>query len=92
MYIVVIAWIYVAVMMAVAEATSPAGSILGASITFVLYGLAPVALVIYLMSAPARRKALRAREQAQADAASAAQPDTGGHPSTDTVAPVRKEP
>ena len=92
MYLVVIAWIYVALMMAVAEATSPTGSVLGAVITFVLYGLAPVALVVYLMSTPARRKALRAREQAQDEATSTAQPDTGSHAATDAVAPVRKEP
>ncbi len=94
MYLVVIAWTYVALMMAVAEATSSTGSLLGAVITFVLYGFAPVALVVYLMSTPARRKAMRAREQAQeqAEAASVTQPDTSGHASADTVAPVRKEP
>ena len=35
MWIVAIAWMYVAMMMAVAEATSPQGSMLGAIITFV---------------------------------------------------------
>ena len=34
MYLVLIAWFYVAVMMAVAEATSPVGSVLGALVTF----------------------------------------------------------
>ena len=58
MYLVVIAWLYVTLMMAVAEATNTTGSILGAIITFVLYGLLPMALVVYLMSTPARRKAL----------------------------------
>lgn len=61
---------YVAVMMAVAEATSPQGSMLGAVITLLFYGVAPVALVMYLLSTPARRRALRAAE-AQADAARA---------------------
>jgi len=105
MYLVVIAWIYVALMMAVVEATSSNGTVIGAIVTFVLYGLAPVALVIYIMSTPARRKAMRFREAAEAaseraagpasagvDAASAAQPDTGGHAPADAVAPVRKEP
>ena len=35
--------------------------LLGALITFVLYGVGPVALVVYLMRAPARRKAIKAR-------------------------------
>ena len=61
MYLVVIAWIYVVLMMSVAEATNSNGTVLGALITFVLYGLAPVALVVYLMGAPARSKALKKR-------------------------------
>lgn len=61
MYLIVIAWIYVVLMMSVAEATASTGTLLGALITFVLYGLAPVALVVYLMSAPARNKAIKKR-------------------------------
>jgi len=68
MYIVVIAWLYVALMMAVAEATNTTGTVLGAIVTFVLYGLAPVALVVYLMGTPARRKARRAREAQEVQA------------------------
>jgi hypothetical protein len=58
MYLVVIAWLYVAFMMAVAEATSPIGTVIGAIFTFVLYGVGPVALVVYLMRTPARRRAI----------------------------------
>ncbi len=61
MYIVPIAWLYVALMMAVAEATNTNGTILGAIITFLLYGLGPVALVVYLMRSPARRRAIKAK-------------------------------
>lgn len=61
MYLVVIAWIYVVLMMSVAEATNTTGTLLGAIITFVLYGLLPVSLVVYLMSAPARNKAIKKR-------------------------------
>jgi apolipoprotein N-acyltransferase len=61
MYLVVIAWIYVVLMMSVAEATNSNGTVLGALFTFVLYGLGPVALVVYLMGAPARSKALKKR-------------------------------
>jgi len=73
MLLIAIAWLYVALMMAVAEATHPHGSLLGAGITFVLYGVAPLALVLYLVGTPARR---RARRRTEADAAqlSAARP------------------
>jgi len=94
MYLVIIAWLYVALMMAVAEATSPIGTVVGAIFTFVLYGVGPVALVAYLMRAPARRRAIKAREaaeQAERAAAASVQPDGGGEPAADAVAPVRKE-
>ena len=68
MYIVPIAWLYVALMMAAAEATSSNGTVLGALITLVLYGLLPVGIVVYIMGTPARRRAIRAREAAQLEA------------------------
>jgi len=89
-YLVVVAWMYVAVMMAVAEANHPQGTVLGAVFTLLLYGVGPVALLIYLMRRPARRAA-RARREA-AEAAASGQPDGGGEPSADAVPPVRKEP
>jgi hypothetical protein len=96
MYIVPLAWLYVALMMAVAEATNSNGTVLGAIMTFVFYGLAPVALVVYLMAAPARRRANRNRDAAQLtrppDPTRSTDPDTGCHAATDAVAPVRKEP
>lgn len=94
MYLVIIAWLYVALMMAVAEATSPIGTVTGAFFTFVLYGVAPVSLVVYLLRTPARRKAIRAREKAELEsraAAGSAQPDAGGEAAADAVPPVRKE-
>ena len=65
MYIVAIAWIYVALMMSVAEATNTNGTVLGAVITFVLYGVGPVALVMYILGTPRRRKAMRALEASE---------------------------
>jgi hypothetical protein len=62
MYIIPLAWLYVVVMMSAAEAVSPQGSLLGAFITFVFYGALPIALMLYFMRAPARRRALRAQE------------------------------
>jgi hypothetical protein len=92
MYIIPIAWLYVAVMMAVAEATNSNGSILGAIVTFVLYGLLPIGLILYFMGAPGRKRAIRARDAAELEAAQASvQPDTGSLPPTDTVPPVGKE-
>jgi len=93
MYLVVTAWIYVALMMGVAEANHPNGTVLGAVITFLLYGVGPVALLIYLMRHPARRAARRRREAAAAAAAEpSGQPDGSGETPADPVAPVRKEP
>ena len=94
MYIVPIAWLYVTLMMAAAEASSPNGTVLGALITLLLYGLLPMGIVIYVMGTPARRRAIRAREAAELEAARAASghaPDAGGHAAADAVAPVRKE-
>jgi hypothetical protein len=95
MYLIVIAWLYVALMMAVAEATSPVGSVVGAFFTFVLYGVGPVSLVVYLLGTPARRKAIKARESLESSrhaASPSGQPDAGGEAAADPVAPVRKEP
>lgn len=99
MYLVIIGWLYVAVMMAVAEATNSSGSILGAIVTFFLYGLMPVALVFYLMSRSTRRKAAKQTENSAKDtpkANSDDQADTGGHAASAAeqggVTTVRKEP
>ena len=92
MYIVPIAWLYVALMMAVAEATNSNGTVLGAIITFLLYGLGPVALVMYLMGSPSRRRAIKAKEAAELAERHSAQPDAGSQPAADAVAPVGKEP
>lgn len=65
MYLVVIGWLYVVLMMAVAEASNTTGTVLGAIVTFFLYGLIPIALVVYLMRTPQRRKEIKAREAAE---------------------------
>lgn len=101
MYLIVIAWLYVTLLMALAEAFSTQGSVLGAIITFVFYGLLPMALVVYLMGTPLRRKAIRRQEdQARQEAVSsqsdsAVQPDASRHatalPEAAAVPAVRKE-
>ena len=99
MYLVLIAWLYVALMMAVAEATSPVGSVLGAVFTFLLYGLLPMGVVGYIMGSPARQRGRKAQEALDAQTQTLAQahasgtaPDAHREAPRDAVAPVRKEP
>lgn len=94
MYLVAIAWMYVVVMMAIAEATSSQGTVLGAVFTFLLYGALPLSIVLYLLGTPSRRHARRAAEAAEIAAATtgSAQPDGSSHSAGDAVAPERKEP
>ena len=93
MYLVLIAWFYVALMMAVAEATSPVGSLLGAFFTFMLYGVLPMGVVGYILGTPARKRARLAKEAEQAAAqASALAPDASREAPRHPVAPIRKEP
>lgn len=79
MYIVAIAWVYVTLMMAITEE-----SVVGGVLTFVFYGLAPLALFLWLFGTPARRR--RARQRAAEEAAAAAsvgQQDVGAPHSAD---------
>ena len=98
MYLVAIAWIYVVLMMAVAEATHSSGTVLGAIFTFLLYGVMPLAIVMYLLATPARRAVKRAAalRQAQGERApvrdgGSDSPDGSDHAAGDTVAAERKE-
>jgi len=107
MYLIPIAWLYVALMMAVAEATSSQGTLLGAFFTLLLYGLLPIGLVLYFIGTPARRRQRLAQEaQAAQDAlptpptsvceaapgAPSDQRDSGDLPPGDPLAPVGKKP
>lgn len=93
MYLVLIAWIYVAFMMAIAEATSPVGSVLGAAVTFLLYGVLPMSVVGYIMGTPARRRVIKAKEaEARVQAQVSASPDARRESSGDAITPVGKEP
>ncbi|HSI51594.1 MAG TPA: hypothetical protein VLA61_25270 [Ideonella sp.] len=93
MHIVAAAWIFVALMMALAEATATEGSVLGALFTFLLYGVMPLAILLYVMGAPMRRRARRLAEQQQWEAEHAAQPGPAGNPTVnpslnDSAAPA----
>ncbi len=85
MYLIVIAWTYVTLMMAVAEATSPQGTVLGAVITFALYGLLPMGILVYILGTPSRKRKIKARdaaEQATYDAEQAAARTREGAPAS----------
>jgi hypothetical protein len=91
MYLVVIGWIYVVLMMAVVEALSPNGTVLGAVFTFLLYGLIPLGIVMYIGLTPARKRAQRAA-QSQADMEPGlSAPDGAGVTPGTAVAAERKE-
>lgn len=80
MHIVPIAWMFVVLLMTVAEATSTQGTVLGAFFTFVLYGVIPLVIVMYLLGTPARWRARRQADAAAAVADSvAADGDGSGH-------------
>jgi hypothetical protein len=92
--LVALAWMYVVIMMAVAEATSNQGTWLGAVFTLLLYGALPLSIVLYVMNTPARRARRRALDAAQAQvavASAAVDPDGGSHAAGDAVAPKREE-
>jgi hypothetical protein len=102
MMLIAIAWLYVAFMVAVVEATSSQGTLLGAAFTFLLYGVLPVAILSYLMLSPARRRARRAVEPGLTDRTAdrappsaptePLDPDRRGHPPGRPVAAERIEP
>ena len=62
MYIVAIAWLYVTALMAASEPTLVAGLL-----TFVFYGLLPLALLLWLVGTPMRRRLKRQRETSDPD-------------------------
>ena len=87
MYLIAIAWFYVALLMALAEATSSQGSVLGAIITFILYGLLPISILVYVMGTGRRRMARREAELQASD-----QGNGGDHAPGEPGLPVGKEP
>ena len=51
MYIIAIAWLYVALLAAAAETT-----VVGGVLTLLFYGVAPLSLFLWLFGTPARRR------------------------------------
>ncbi|MCM2288413.1 MAG: hypothetical protein NDI67_05225 [Sulfuritalea sp.] len=57
MYVIAIGWLYVTLLMAATETNLVAGVL-----TFALYGIAPLALLLWLFGTPQRRRQRLARE------------------------------
>ena len=94
MHIVAVAWIFVVLLMAAAEASSTQGTLLGALFTLLLYGALPLSIVLYVMGTPARRRARLAAEAQAAERSGASAPDSDGssHAPGVAVAPEREKP
>ena len=93
MQIVAIGWAYVVLMMVLAEALEPGGSVLGALVTLLLYGVLPLSIVLYVGGARSRSRARRNADAAERAAAASGHvdPGRGGVPAGDAIAPVGEE-
>lgn len=68
MYIVAIAWIYVVLMMSVTE-----DSVIAGIMTFLLYGVFPLTIILYLMGTPQRKRDRLKNEKIQRERAAQAE-------------------
>ena len=84
MLIIVIGWLFVVALFALAHGSAPGGSWLAALLTLLLIGVLPAVLFGYVTLSRARR---RARRRGSAD------PDASSHAAgASAVAPMREEP
>ncbi len=102
--LLIVAWVYVVLLMAAAEATGAGGSALGAIGILLFYGALPLAITVYLLRAVVRRRARRSAKRVNVlqdlegeagrrdPAGSALDPRGGGHAAGDAVAAEREEP
>lgn len=67
MNIVALAWIYVVLMMSITETSVVAGVM-----TFLMYGVIPVTIILYVMGTTQRRRRRHLAEKAKMEAAAAA--------------------
>ncbi len=88
MNMLLLAWIYVVVLMALIEALSSTGTVLGAFLTLLTYGVLPMALLLYFARRTSRRRASARRHN---EASSSAAPDGGEHAPGHAVAPEREK-
>lgn len=59
LYLIAIAWIYVVLLMSLAESSFIAGVM-----TFIFYCVIPLGLVLYILSSPARKRQIKEQERA----------------------------
>jgi hypothetical protein len=85
---VAIGWAYVVLMMVLAEALGPGGTVVGALVTLLLYGVLPLGIVLYIGGARSRARARRLDDVDLHDV----DPGGGGEAAGEPVAPVREEP
>lgn len=74
MYVIAIGWLYVTVLMAATEANLTAGAL-----TFALYGVAPLALLLWLTGTPQRNRNRLSREKIDGEV----RQDDGADPGSD---------
>jgi TRAP-type C4-dicarboxylate transport system permease small subunit len=70
MHIVAMAWIYVVLMMSITESSAIAGIM-----SFLLYGVLPVSIILYLMRTPQRKRKRAAAEKLARDSTPSAEKD-----------------
>ena len=58
LYLIAIAWIYVVLLMSLAESSFVAGVL-----TFIAYCVIPMSLVLYILTSPARKRRQRALDE-----------------------------
>ncbi len=59
MYIVAIGWLYVVMMMSITET-----SVIAGVMTFLFYGLIPLAIFLWLFGTPQRKRSMAAKQKA----------------------------
>jgi hypothetical protein len=89
MHIVAVAWLFVVVLMAAAEAMD--GSVVGAAATLIFYGLLPLGITLFLLATPSRRRA-RARREALAQTPLAGAPAPPHSPEAPALGSVEEIP
>lgn len=57
LYLIAIAWIYVVLLMSISES-----SVIAGIMTFIFYCVVPLSLVLYIVSAPARKKRIKEQD------------------------------
>lgn len=60
--IIIIGWLFVVFLIAVAEAVDPKGSLLSAFFTFFGWGVFPLSIVAYILATPMRRRWRQSQE------------------------------